>query len=126
MGTLENENSTENQPPTAENAEMDPMMKLLLDIKKSNENSAKDIRTEIGGLSNVINTNNMELNSKINGLQQTINSNAEEFRKEIVQIDKKFNENERKTINLIDKAIGEALKTNNSRWEARMNKLEEK
>merc|ERR1711954_143891 len=126
MGTLENENSTENQPPTAENAEMDPMMKLLLDIKKSNENSARDIRSEIGGLSNVINTNNIELNTKISGLQQTINSNAEEFRKEFVRIDKKFDENERKTISLIDKAINEALKANNSRWEARMNKLEEK
>merc|ERR1711954_555379 len=105
---------------------LDPMTKMLMDIKKSNEENALRISGEIAGLSRTIDENNRELNTKIVGIQNTIKTNSEEFKKEVQRIDKRLDEGEKKTISLIDKAIAEALKANNASWENRFAKLETK
>merc|ERR1711954_508488 len=105
---------------------LDPMTKMLMDIKRSNEENAQRISGEIAGLSRTIDENNRELNTKIVGIQNTIKTNSEEFKKEVKRIDKRLDEGEKKTISLIDKAIAEALRVNNASWENRFAKLENK
>ena len=78
-----------------ETTPLDPMTKMLMDIKMSNEANALRISGEIAGLSKTIDDNNKELNTKITGIQDTIKVNTEEFKKEIKRFDKRLDEGEK-------------------------------
>merc|ERR1711954_57630 len=79
------------------------------------DNSARKIKSEIGGLKTTMDKNNKDMTNQIEGLKDTIKTNAEEFRKEIVRIDKRLDENDAKTTNLINDAIAEAIRLNNAK-----------
>merc|ERR1711954_239323 len=92
------------------------------------DNSARKIKSEIGGLKTTMDKNNEDMTNQIEGLKDTIKTNAEEFRKEIVRIDKRLDENDAKTANMINDAIAEAIRINNAKRdedrEARLRALE--
>merc|ERR1711954_610544 len=79
------------------------------------DNSARKIKSEIGGLKTTMDKNNEDMTNQIEGLKDTIKTNAEEFRKEIVRIDKRLDENDSKTANMINDAIAEAICLNNAK-----------
>merc|ERR1711954_102541 len=79
------------------------------------DNSARKIKSEIGGLKTTMDKNNKDMTNQIEGLKDTIKTNAEEFRKEIVRIDKRLDENDAKTANMINDAIAEAIRLNNAK-----------
>merc|ERR1711954_70227 len=108
---------TTDQPEKGQTNTLDPMAILLNDLKDSlkasNNENARQIKAEIGGLRNKIDESNLDMSNKINGLKESVDNNAKEFRKEISRIDKRLDENDAKTSKMIDKAIAEALRLNN-------------
>merc|ERR1711954_594661 len=121
---------TGDQPDKGQTVTMDPMAILLNDLKDSlkasNDENAREIKAEIGGLRNKIDESNLDMTNKMNGLKESIDINAKEFRKEISRIDKRLDENDTKTSNIIDKAIAEALRLNNEQRDERNAERERK
>merc|ERR1711954_222325 len=114
---------TGDQPDKGQTVTMDPMAILLNDLKDSlkasNDENARQIKAEIGGLRNKIDESNLDMSNKINGLKESVDNNAKEFRKEISRIDKRLDKNDAKTSKMIDKAIAEALRLNNQQRDER-------
>merc|ERR1711954_290613 len=129
-------NSIENENPPAENSKTedkpdageDPLVRMLRQLQNSTDNSAKEIKAEVGGLKTTMEKNNKDMTEQIEGLKDTINTNAENFRKGIVRIDKRLDENDTKTAKMINDAIAEAIRKNNEKRdkerEARLRALE--
>merc|ERR1711954_75636 len=114
---------TGDQPDKGQTVTMDPMAILLNDLKDSlkasNDENARQIKAEIGGLRNKIDESNLDMSNKIKGLKESVDNKAKEFRKEISRIDKRLDENDAKTAKMIDKAIAEALRLNNQQRDER-------
>merc|ERR1711954_589024 len=121
---------TGDQPEKGQAVTMDPMAILLNDLKDSlkasNDENARQIKAEIGGLRSRIDESNLDMSNKINGLKESVDNNAKEFRKEISRIDKRLDENDAKTSKMIDKAIAEALRLNNQQRDERNAEKERK